>query len=595
MASIEDLKNYPTTGRDIILDASAPAVDDDEVVATPTVATRPNTVKVNIGAASNTNTVNPNAVRRPKTFIAQKPPVVDETAHTATPAAREELDLSTLPASETNAEYEKNTKVSPLDDIAADIDQYLDDKEIEIKEAYEEVSRNIAEKEAEKELNNDVDSSIDTDDDLDSLISGETKHPVDDEEDDEKEEDVLADTSDDLDSILNDDDVLDDISISKNIIAPATTTDDSAESGDEDDDEVQEDSEKELTEEAEDNSREAYLAKLKALATEKLKPAAKRLNLNSYTILRKPTSNLNFLKQNAVAVAKWVLPNQGSAVFMREYLGIELEQLRRFSEDTNSPTSLTRKFKSIYDHIESPKPATFEAWLKSTPFSDIDHYFFGVFIASYQGTNYIPYDCKNDKCKATFLTDDIKIMDMVKFKDDEAKAKFKSIYQNEDMSSTKEGIYVSEIVQISDRFAIAFKEPTLYNVIENNSIDNDFRRRYADIINMIPCIDTIYVIDSESLQLIPIGYKIYDNNATKTFKSKIQKYNSVFKSLTNDEFTLVQSYVSSVISRESFMTYQYPEVECPDCHTVVPAVDTDAESAVFTRYQLGALVNTTLS
>ena len=64
------------------------------------------------------------------------------------------------------------------------------------------------------------------------------------------------------------------------------------------------------------------LKKLKALATEKLKPAAKALDLRSFSIVRKATSNVSFLKDNPISVAKWVLPNQGSIVLVKEYLGI---------------------------------------------------------------------------------------------------------------------------------------------------------------------------------------------------------------------------------------------------------------------------------
>lgn len=582
MPSIEDLKRMPTTGEAIELGVGAPVQDENPVVNN----VRPNNngMRVNIGA----NNKQP-IVKRPKTVIGMQSPVMPASQ----PNERVELDLSSLPKSPLEQADEAAAKESPMEDISNMVDEYLDDKEEELKEAYATVAQNIQEAKEEAELDDEdsLDAVLDDDDDftLDAISGGNS----DNEDNEPKKVTKVASDSSILDDLNEEDDEdLDDVDDSDEDLISTTVVESNVEDNDSD---IEDDPENEMAEEAEANSRDAYLKKLKDLATQKLKPAAKALNLKSFTIMRKPTTNINFLKQSAINVAKWVLPNQESIVLMREYLGIELEELRRVSEDSTSPTALTRKFRSIYDHIESPKPGTFEAWLKATPYSDIDHYFFAVFIASYQGTNFIPYDCRNQDCKNTFLTDDMKIMSMVKFKDKESEAKFKKIYKEEQSSSTKEGIYVSEIVQISDRIAIAFKEPSVYNVIENNSIDGAFRRKYTNIINMIPYIDSIYMIDQNTSQLIPVGYKMYEGNATKTFKSKIQKYNEVFKSLTNDEFTLIQSYVSTAITRESFISYQYPEVECPECHKTIPASPIDAESAVFTRYQLGALVNTTLN
>lgn len=615
MPSIEDLKKMPATGEAIEI-GMTPVDEEAPVVNT----SRPvnNGMRVNIG---NNNRLQQPIVKKPKTIIG------NNTIHASSPISeRQELDLSTLPKSPEEEKADSLIKESPMEDIADMVDDYLDDKEEELDEAYATVAQNIEEKKAEEELNNET---IDEDlsDDVDDVLDATSDDGEDPEDDDNSSapkkvmKSVLDDEDDTISDILGDDDDVDEVEddeeteVATNIkttksldlddaddeiddeedFISSTVVESKSVENSEEDEEIQDDPEKELNEDASVNTREAYLKKLKALATEKLKPAAKQLNLKSFTILRKPTTNISFLKNSTVNVAKWVLPNQESIVLMREYLGVELEDLRRASEDNTSPTSLTRKFRSIYDHIESPKPGTFEAWLKATPYSDIDHYFFGVFIASFQGTNFIPYDCKNDKCRNTFLTDDIKITSMVKFKDKEAEAKFKKIYKSEEVSSTKEGIYVSEFVQISDRIAVVFKEPSVYNVIENTAIEGPFRRKYANVINVIPYIDNIYMIDQNEGTLSPIGYKVYEGNATKTFKSKIQKYSAVFKTLTNDEYSLIQAYAGSVIAREQIMTYQYPEVECPECHSKIEAAPIDAESAVFTRYQLAALVNTTLS
>ena len=44
--------------------------------------------------------------------------------------------------------------------------------------------------------------------------------------------------------------------------------------------------------------------------------------------------------------------NQESTVMMREFTGAELERLREFTQEANSVTSLTKRYRIIYDHID---------------------------------------------------------------------------------------------------------------------------------------------------------------------------------------------------------------------------------------------------
>jgi hypothetical protein len=341
-----------------------------------------------------------------------------------------------------------------------------------------------------------------------------------------------------------------------------------------------------------ESSQDEILKNLQKMATEKLKPISQKLNLSGFSILKKPTSNIKVLQQQAVRSIKWVLPDSESIVVMREFNGSELESLREFSEDNTSVEMLTRKYRMIYDHITSPKPSNFETWLKTTPYADSDHLFFAVYIASFKGANYLPIDCKDPKCKNTFITDDIPIMNMVKFENDAAKKKFTEIYQNETTNS--KDLYSSDIFPLSNNVAIGFKEASIYSLFELASLDRAFREKHSTIIDFVPFIDALYIIDQEDKTLTPIGYKGYPESASKTTKSKIQTFAKVLKTLTVDEFGPIKAYIREVNNRSQTMTYQYPEIECPKCHKLTPATPTSAEELVFTRYQLGTLVNTAL-
>lgn len=340
---------------------------------------------------------------------------------------------------------------------------------------------------------------------------------------------------------------------------------------------------------------DTILKQLQDMATERLKPTSKKLDISSFTVVKKPVTNvMPFFKPNKAKVAKWVLPTQKATIFVKEFSGSELEKLREYSEDRNSVDALNRRFHMIYDHIASARPSSFEQWLKVTPYRDVDHYFFAIYIASFNGANFLPEDCINKRCKKTFLTDDIKIMDMVKFENSKAKEEFSKLYKSE-ASPVSNGLFVSEVVPLSESVAIGFREPSIYNVFELASLDDATRRKYSSIIDYIPYIDELYVINQETHELIPVGYKKYTDNAVKTVQSKLQKYEKIFNTLSVDEFGPVKAYVRDIIAMNPGMYYVYPSVECPQCHTMTEEQRTSAEELVFTRYQLGALTNTSLN
>lgn len=356
----------------------------------------------------------------------------------------------------------------------------------------------------------------------------------------------------------------------------------------------------EIAEEEEDQvdvSQEETLKELQRLATEKLRPISKSLDIKSFSRAKKPTANLKILKNNQAKVkaAKWVLPEQEAIVMMKEFLGSELEELRNNSQRSDNLEMLNKRYRMIYDHIVSEKPESYDTWLKTTPFADVDHYFFAAYIASFKGTNFLPMTCSNNKCQKIHLTDDIPILDMVKFKDDAARNKFLALYK-----STKEKaneLYLTEIVPLSDTIAIGFKEASIYSLFEIASLDVRFREKFSSILDYFPYIDAVYIIDRDSQQLIPIGHKLYPDNAAKTTKSKIVMINKALETLSIDQFGPIKAYVSALISKRSDIGFNYiiPEFTCSACGTKIEEQIVSGEELVFTRYQLGALTSTSIN
>jgi hypothetical protein len=70
----------------------------------------------------------------------------------------------------------------------------------------------------------------------------------------------------------------------------------------------------------------------------------------------------------------------------------------------------------------------------------------------------------------------------------------------------------------------------------------------------------------------------------------------VLNTLNIDQFGPVKAYVADLITRRDKTGFSYilPEMSCPHCGTKIDELSTSAEELLFTRYQLGALVNTTL-
>ena len=361
-----------------------------------------------------------------------------------------------------------------------------------------------------------------------------------------------------------------------------------------------EDLEKELGGDDELTSDDDRMEELKSEITKKIKPKAKSLSLEGFTVANKATVSNKIFDMTSCPAGKWVLPATGITFQMREISGQKIEYLRE--NMGNNPTMARNRLKTMYDHIVTPKPASFEAWTKSIAFADRDHLFMGAFMAAFSDSNYMPQTCiqepkkiprKETGCGHMFLTDNIDIMRCVKFTSDENKKKFWDLYDSDRTNS--EGLYASEIIPISERFAFAFVEPTLYSVmLEGGSYGSEFSAKYSDTISLMPYIGKIYFIDQAHKKLVEVKYQEFANNAAKTAKSKVIRYDKVIGSLKTDEYTNLVSIINSINEIGDWMTYVVPEMTCPKCGRTIPEEDISASGLVFTRHRLGVLANTSI-
>lgn len=366
-----------------------------------------------------------------------------------------------------------------------------------------------------------------------------------------------------------------------------------------------------VDEDEEAKKRDENMKRLQKIVAARLKPASLGLDLSSFTVVKSAKVNTNDIYDSYKAkVSKWVAMNQESVIYMREFSGSELELLmeyynaytssirlaRRYDTATVDTRSARQMYNMIYDHLEGSKPANFTTWLKITPISDIDNYFFAIYISSFMGANYIPVDCT--ECKSSYVTEDLNIMDtMVKFPSQEARDKFTEIYNSNTTPSNK-GLYTTEVIPLTNMIAIGFKEPSIDDMISINDLSKDFQEEFSSILTFIPYIDAMYKIDISTKSLIPIDYKKFDSEV-KTLRSRIRKYNSLFDSMGVDAFAPVKAYISALDNRTTRgINYVMPETKCPECGHINPEIpigNGETADMVFTRCQLGALVSTSIN
>lgn len=355
---------------------------------------------------------------------------------------------------------------------------------------------------------------------------------------------------------------------------------------DDDPDNIRKTSETELKED------EKKAEELKADIREKIVPINNVLDLSKYKINSKPVSVSKIMsKQPVESGFDWVLHSAEKHIVMSAFHGTEIDKLAAGDPSRRRAASLSEyveMFQTIYDHIKCvDKPSTMEAWAKTIYFDDLDDLYFNIYGASFARSNFLPFNCS--KCKRAFM-EQIDIYDMVKYANDEIKEKINAILKAE--PSAGNTIEVT-IKQISDNYAVSYRRPTIYNVIfENAVIDDKFRRKYSNLLQLLAYIDNIYYINPEDQSLNPINTRPDSKSLTKTVKRRIAIYNEIFKTFTSDQFWAMMLDINQIATKgANDVTYRVPEVKCKYCGETIEGFEEDPLNILFTRHQLVALLN----
>lgn len=345
----------------------------------------------------------------------------------------------------------------------------------------------------------------------------------------------------------------------------------------------------------EDEVTKKRLELLKQSINSKIRPIAKKFDISMFTISKEPVTVNSSIKRAEIAspvkYGDWVLMGSERPVKMRSFKGTELEILVTDRNSRNNIQLVREQYGLLYNHIEDPyKPIDLDAWAKSTAVTDIDNLYACAYRATFEGVNFLPYDCQNPKCNHSFVTDSVPFMDLVKFKDEKAKKKFDSIFSKAPAKSNNS--FKVDITPVSDTYAFGLKMPSIYDVVFVNAmLDNDFKEKYRDMLGIIPYIDKMYYIDTANSRLNPINIKEYRDNVVKSTKAKIITLSKIIKELTSDQYNLLKIYTNAITEEDSGMSYKLPSVTCEKCKSEIPESEYSASQLLFLRHHLASLAN----
>lgn len=347
---------------------------------------------------------------------------------------------------------------------------------------------------------------------------------------------------------------------------------------------------------------EAAEKNLKSDILKKLINTGKSLNTSQFVVSNKVISMSDALRhipdRNAERVATWPLlqanrPYKASALKGPEVALLADED--NSQEARNIGMSIAQA-RILFEHDANPyRPKSLEQWAKTIPFTDVENIFAALYVASLRGSNYVPLACPKQSCQHAYLSENLEIDQMLKFDNDAAKKRFETIKSME-LTAKQSESYESILNVINDKFAITIKIPSVFTMLyEYNTLDQDFKNKYKAMSAIIQYIDRIMYIDKDSSQFIPIGWKTYIGDYSKSFKSKIVTYAKILKEFNDVDFNLLMSLINSLINdalESRNVHFEIPETKCPKCKTIIPAREINARGLVFMRQRLVELATT---
>lgn len=331
---------------------------------------------------------------------------------------------------------------------------------------------------------------------------------------------------------------------------------------------------------------------LKSAAKDTIFNSAKGIDLSQFQIASRGVKASTVILKDTTdrPVADWVMYSSGHPISMSGLTGPELIKLDPENSTRNRRNTLNDIYKIIYDHVVDAHKPPFETWMKQTKYSDLDHIYFALYMATFNGSNFISYQCPD--CHKVFIKS-VNFEDMVVYKDDNAK---KRVHEILDMN-TDVGVvdYDVDLIAASDKYVFGMRSPSLYTVaVETAGLPDSIVEKYSDLIDTITYIDSVYTIDYVNRELIPVIIPSVKGDPVKSSVKRIKSLYDILRKLTSDEFYVLRGYIAKKADEAVEVSYKIPGARCPeaDCDKEIPDNDeTSASAMLFTRHHLGAFAN----
>ena len=390
----------------------------------------------------------------------------------------------------------------------------------------------------------------------------------------------------------NDDDFLDDDSDSE-------ITDDSL-----DDEDVASDEEKKKAEEAREKEAEQF-----KIIKDTIEKDENSFDISSFSIGDKSISmnkTLEIVKEHTKTIVEASFPlfATGRKITFSALTGSELAMMASdMLYGEGNKDSVKRALQTMYKHdVSLDKPNSFTGWLRSIDFRDLVHIYFGLYKATFSGSNFISFDCK--QCGTFFMTKDIPIENMYEINKDvlpEYKKRLEDIIANDKIEDDL--LHRGKLYKVSNDYAVQLRPRSLYNIIEDSYVSEEFQKKYGPIIALSASISKVFYINREKKSLIPIDMKVDVTSIIKTLKNRILVIHKLVDSITPDEFSLLANAIDDIskisVASEKIYDYFIPEQKClgtykkgefkgQKCTHVFAKQPMNPLNMLFTRHQLVA-------
>ena len=318
----------------------------------------------------------------------------------------------------------------------------------------------------------------------------------------------------------------------------------------------------------------------------------KKVDLTKFKFAQKAMSAQKVMKLAVTGhqnIADWILPMANRTISMTGLSGPEILKLDPSNSNRNRLNTFKDMYGVLYKHVVDANKPDFETWLKQLRFGDMQHVYFAAYMATFNGSSFINYSCPH--CKNLFIHD-IDFSDAVVYKDDETKQKVKDLLKMDSTTQNADG-YEVDLVQVSDNYAFGIRTPSVWNtVMEIATLSDKFLEQHADLIDMIAYIDTIYLIDYDNDELIPVDVKPDHNDMGKTVARRVKSLHDIISTLSSDEYMTIRSAINDLDTSADDISYRLPGCTCPKCNKEIPANNNfTPEQMLFTRHQLAAIAN----